>query len=69
MALAARLAALAKGKAAIRCRVETRVDHPNDVFAMHGRFTGSVVVEGPRGKPLSLNRWMVERGHVPAPPG
>jgi endonuclease YncB( thermonuclease family) len=43
------------------CRVETRVDSPNDVFDMYGRFIGDVFVKTAGGW-IDLNHWLVQNG-------
>jgi endonuclease YncB( thermonuclease family) len=57
VALAKKLAGLAKHSTTLECRVETRVSKPNDVFDMYGRFIGTIFVGD-----LSMNTWMVENG-------
>ena len=46
---------------ATACRVETRVDAPNDVFDMYGRFIGDVFVKTASGW-IDLNHWLVRNG-------
>lgn len=43
------------------CRVETRIDKPNDVFDTFGRFVGNVIVRDGR-RDVDLNLWLVEQG-------
>ena len=49
------------GPAPLKCRVVTRVDHPNDVFDKYGRFVGDILVK--KGKTeVNVNHWLVEQG-------
>ena len=52
---------LLTGSAILKCRVETRVDHPNEVFDKYGRMVGDVVVHF-GDKDLNLNQWLLEQG-------
>ena len=54
-------AAMAGGSNVLPCRVETRVDHPNEVFDTYGRMIGDVIVEAPSGE-INLNRFLVQEG-------
>jgi endonuclease YncB( thermonuclease family) len=49
------------GKTVVACRVVTRVESPNDVFDMYGRFVGDIEVKD-NGGWLNINQWLVEKG-------
>jgi endonuclease YncB( thermonuclease family) len=49
------------GSSVLPCRVETRVDHPNEVFDTYGRMIGDVIVELDSGD-MNLNRFLVQEG-------
>jgi endonuclease YncB( thermonuclease family) len=59
VALSNEIKKLAGNKTTIACEVRTQVNRPNDVFDMYGRFIGTILIGD-----LSLNKWMVQRGHA-----
>jgi endonuclease YncB( thermonuclease family) len=45
----------------VPCHVDTRVQHPDDVFDTYGRFVGDIyVTKG--GQDIDVNHWLVEEG-------
>jgi endonuclease YncB( thermonuclease family)/bifunctional DNA-binding transcriptional regulator/antitoxin component of YhaV-PrlF toxin-antitoxin module len=46
-----------------RAYVFSRVDHPNDVFDVYGRFVGDIIVSRDDGtNKKNINQWLVEQG-------
>ena len=58
--LAEHVRELARGAASIPCRVQTYVDHPNEVFDVYGRMIGNLLVG--QSFEHDLNLWLVEQG-------
>jgi len=50
-------------KATLRCIFRTKVDEPNDICDVYGRFVGDVIVQL-GGKQININQWMLEVGHA-----
>ena len=49
------------GPGPLPCRVITRVNKPNDVFDIYGRFIGDVLVKQGT-KEININHWLVQHG-------
>src|SRR5262245_30969330 len=48
----------------VPCTAFTRVNKPNEVFDIYGRFVGDVVVTLKNGKRRNLNQWLIGNGYA-----
>lgn len=46
----------------IKAHAFSRVDYPNDIFDVYGRFVGDVVIKHNGKRDLNINHWLVQKG-------